>query len=109
VPLAGDGVGEPETLKPVSFRGVGDTLRHTGTVVHQMMRRIAADGLEKWNVARVESMKPACGATLTAVGVSEAAVKSAAIRVCETLVSTLGEDRGRWILGGGSAQEAACE
>ena len=109
VPLAGDGVGEPETLKPVSFRWVGDTLRHTGTVVHQMMRRIAEDGLETWKVARVESMKPAYSAALAALGVPEAAVKSAAIRVCEALVSTLGEDRGRWILKGGTAQEAACE
>ena len=109
VATVGDGTEEVEALRPVSFRWVGDTLRHTGTVVHQMMRRIAEDGLEKWSAVRVESMKPAYGAALSALGVPEAAVAGAANRVCEALASALAEERGRWILGSGASHEAACE
>jgi hypothetical protein len=106
---AGNGAGDVEEFKRVSFRWVGDTLRHSGTVVHQMMRRIAEDGLEKWSVARVESMKPAFVAAMAALGVPEAAAPDATDRVCEALVSALAEERGRWVLGGGAAGEAACE
>lgn len=74
-----------------------------------MMRRLVEDGLESWSASRVESMKPAYGAALSALGVPEVEVSGAAIRVSEALVSTLGEDRGRWILGAGASQEAACE
>ena len=106
---AGDGAGDVEEFKRVSFRWVRDTLRHSGTVVHQMMRRIAEDGLESWSAARVESMRPAFVAALSALGVPKAAAPDAADRVCEALVSALAEERGRWVLGGGSAGEAACE
>jgi ATP-dependent exoDNAse (exonuclease V) beta subunit len=109
VATAGDGTGEVDAFKPVSFRWVGDTLRHTGTVVHQMMRRIAEDGLDRWDAARVESMKPAYGAALAALGVPEVALAGAANRVCGALVSALAEERGRWVLGGGASREAACE
>ena len=109
VATVGDGTGDVEAFKPVSFRWVGDTLRHTGTVVHQMMRRIAEDGLERWDAARVESMKPAYDAALLALGVAEAAVPGAANRVCDALASALAEERGRWALGGGASHEAACE
>jgi hypothetical protein len=74
-----------------------------------MMRRIAEDGLERWDAARVESMKPAYDAALLALGVAEAAVPGAANRVCDALASALAEERGRWALGGGASHEAACE
>src|ERR1039458_1002136 len=48
--------------------------------------------------SRVESMKPAYGAALSALGVPEVEVSGDAIRVSEALVAALGEDRGRWIL-----------
>ena len=93
---------------PVSFRWVGDTLRHIGTVVHQMLRRIAQDGAAAWNAARIEQQWVAYGSALLALGVPAADLSAAVERIAAALHHTLEDERGRWLLSGEHAS-AACE
>ena len=99
----------PDQRSPaeVSFRCAGDTLRHIGTVVHQMLRQIAEDGLDGWSQQRVEGRAPAHRTALAALGVPSAELASAVEQVGKALTRVLEDERGRWILA--SHPEAACE
>jgi len=92
----------------VSFRWVGDTLRHVGTVVHAMLRRVAEDGLDRWDAARIGEQLPGFIAALAALGVPAAEIAAAAAKVTDSLLRTLADPRGRWLLGADHAA-AACE
>jgi len=92
----------------VSFRWVGDTLRHIGTVVHQMLRRIAEDGCPAWNSDRIQAQRPAYSAALLSLGVPASDLAESAGRVASALALTVADGRGRWLLDGGHAG-AACE
>jgi ATP-dependent exoDNAse (exonuclease V) beta subunit len=92
----------------VSFRWVGDTLRHVGTVVHQMLRKIAVDGVALWDSERIEEHRPGFISALTTLGVPAAEITTAADKVVEALVRTLEDERGRWLLGGDHIA-SACE
>jgi ATP-dependent exoDNAse (exonuclease V) beta subunit len=98
---AGDGAA-------VTFSWVGDTLRHIGTVVHRMLRRIAEDGIDRWDAGRIEERKPAYRSALLELGVPVGELAHAADRVAEALGRTLADERGRWLLGGDHFS-AACE
>ncbi|MBM3739305.1 MAG: DNA helicase UvrD [Acidobacteria bacterium] len=87
-----------EAQEPVRFRWVGDTLRHAGTVVHAWLQRIADEGAEQWNAARIHARRPAIEAALNALGVAPDEIPAAVDHVTEALVATLGDVRGRWIL-----------
>jgi ATP-dependent exoDNAse (exonuclease V) beta subunit len=92
----------------VSFRWVGDTLRNVGTVIHQMLRRIAGDGVAAWDADRIEQQKPAYRAALLELGVPESELADATGRVATALHRTTADERGRWLLGGDHVS-AACE
>jgi len=83
----------------VEFSWVGETARHTGSVVHRWLQRIAEDGLAGWDAARVRSLRQTFRDELTASGLPGDAVEAAAGRVAATLEQTLGDERGRWLLG----------
>ena len=92
----------------VSFRWVGDTLRHVGTVIHQMLRRIAEDGATGWEADRIERQKPAYRSALLELGVPAGELAHAVERVATALTRTMADDRGRWLLDGNYVS-AACE
>jgi hypothetical protein len=69
----------------VSFRWVGDTLRHVGTVIHQMLRRIAGDGVAAWDADCIEQQKAAYRAALMELGVPGSELTDAAERVAAAL------------------------
>ena len=83
----------------VEFSWVGETARQTGSVVHRWLQRIAEDGLAGWDAARVRSLRQTFRDELTASGLPGDAVDAAAGRVAATLEQTLGDARGRWLLG----------
>jgi ATP-dependent exoDNAse (exonuclease V) beta subunit len=101
------GPAEAGAVEAVSFRWVGDTLRHIGTVIHRMLRRIAEDGVAAWDTARVERQKPAYRSALLELGVPGGELADAVERVAAALNQTLASDRGRWLLG--AEQLSACE
>jgi len=91
----------------VSFRWAGDTVRHIGTVVHQLLRRIAEEGLDTWPPERVAASAPACRAALATLGVPSAELSQAVEQVGNAIGRVVENTRGRWILT--NRREAACE
>ncbi len=83
----------------VSFHWVGDTLRHVGTVVHQMLKHIAEEGVSRWDERRLQKGRRSYSAALAALGAPAAEIPEAAGRVAAALEKALKDDRGRWLLG----------
>jgi hypothetical protein len=99
---------ETDEEKAVSFYWVGNTLRHVGTVVHQVLQRIGQDGPAAWPLERLGTVAPAFRSALASLGVPAAELEKATARVVDAVVGTLGDKRGRWILRSDRAA-TACE
>jgi ATP-dependent exoDNAse (exonuclease V) beta subunit len=84
--------------RQVSYHWVGDTSRHVGTIVHEMLKRIAGDGLEEWTDSRLFAMRPMVGAELLRLGVPANEAAAAGKQVLRAVVNTITSHRGRWIL-----------
>lgn len=82
----------------VSYRWVSDTSRHAGTIVHELLKRVAADGLDKWSESRVLSLRTYVGSELLRLGVPGSEEPTAAKQVLRAVSNTIGSQRGRWIL-----------
>ena len=94
----------------VEYSWAGETARLVGNIVHKWLQRIAEDGLDDWNAARITELRDvfrrqliACGAISTGKEDSDDAVK----RVMAALTHAVSEPRGRWLLG--PQQEARSE
>jgi ATP-dependent exoDNAse (exonuclease V) beta subunit len=81
------------------------TTRHIGTAVHRLLCRIARDGAETWSPERVESRSGAVRSILAGLGIGDEELDRATRIVIDAAVSTLRDERGRWILS--AAHEAA--
>jgi ATP-dependent helicase/nuclease subunit A len=88
----------PAVVRKISFEWVGDTSRHAGTVIHEILRRIAAEGLEKWSAARVEASRAVIRMELLRLGVPAVEEPDAGNQVVRAIVNTLGSSRGQWLL-----------
>jgi hypothetical protein len=84
--------------EPVTFVWAGDTLRHVGTVVHAALQRIAREGAEQWDAARLARSRAEWSRGLVELGVPAAELNGAVERVSKAVSQTLAEERGRWIL-----------
>ncbi len=93
-----EAVAELPAEESPAFEWVGDTLRHIGTVVHELFAEIARDGPTAWDQARVESRGPAIEAALRTLGVPGPEIAEAAATVRRAITVTLADARGRWIL-----------
>jgi ATP-dependent helicase/nuclease subunit A len=83
----------------IEFSWVGETARHVGTVVHRWLQRIAEDELRGWDARRVASLFSQFTKELERRGVPPADLKRASDLIVTALTSTLGDERGSWILG----------
>jgi ATP-dependent exoDNAse (exonuclease V) beta subunit len=88
----------PAAARKITFEWVGDASRHAGTVIHELLMRIASEGLEKWTVARIEATRPLVRDELLRLGVPAMEEPDAGNQVVRALVNTLGSTRGRWLL-----------
>jgi ATP-dependent exoDNAse (exonuclease V) beta subunit len=88
----------PAAARKVTFEWVGDASRHAGTVIHEILKRIAVDGLEKWTEARIEATEPLIRAELLRLGVPAVEEPQASNQVVRALANTLSSKRGRWLL-----------
>jgi ATP-dependent helicase/nuclease subunit A len=89
------------------FRWVGELARRAGIVVHAFLQRIATEGVERWNEARLRETQPAILAALKLEGVGEGELRRGEELVSEALRRTLRNERGRWLLA--PHPEARCE
>jgi ATP-dependent exoDNAse (exonuclease V) beta subunit len=90
----------------IEFDWAGETARHVGTVVHRYLQRMAEEGPERWDAARVGECAAIFRAALRAEGVPATELGLAAVRVQRALEGVLADTRGRWILQRGHAEAA---
>ncbi len=88
----------PAEIEHVEFEWAGEAAKHMGTVVHRFLERIGSEGLDQWDLRRIEELTPVYRAQLLQVGVPASEVNALAGRVRSALVATLEHGRGRWIL-----------
>jgi ATP-dependent exoDNAse (exonuclease V) beta subunit len=93
---AGSTVLAAETVP--EFEWVGETLRHVGTVVHRLLQRIAEEGVEHWDEARLERSRATVRQLLAQAGVREEELDGAVRDVTQAVRNSLGDARGRWLL-----------
>ena len=82
----------------VEFVWATDVPRHVGTVIHGLLQRIADQGAERWDEARLLAMQTQIERLLLEQGVARQYLSDAAQRVVQTLLAMLGDSRGRWLL-----------
>jgi ATP-dependent helicase/nuclease subunit A len=80
------------------FEWVGDLLPRVGVVAHSFLQRIALEGPEHWNDARLTAARPVISAALLRAGVGHGELEQGITRVSAALRKTLADERGRWIL-----------
>ncbi len=90
---------EARTQDEIEFSWAGETARHVGSVVHRWLQCLADDGLQGWTVQRVQGLRARLARDLQRRGVSAAECEAAAERAVVALANTLGDERGRWLLG----------
>jgi len=93
--------------RTITYEWVRDTSRHVGTVVHEVLKRVAQEGANGWQIDRVRALEPIITSELLRLGVSRSEQVDASGRVLRAVGNTLASDRGRWILSQHS--EARCE
>ncbi|MEX0951729.1 MAG: 3'-5' exonuclease, partial [Gammaproteobacteria bacterium] len=76
----------------------GETARAVGIVVHRLLMRIAAEGVDAWPAERLTAGTALIKHLLQQQGLAGAACETAAGQVLAALQSTLADDRGRWLL-----------
>ncbi|MFC1747354.1 UvrD-helicase domain-containing protein [Pseudomonadota bacterium] len=92
----------------VEFLWAGETARHVGTVVHELLQRIATDGVQAWPLSRVSELKAYYRTALLQNGVTHESLDEAGERVAQSLLRTLQDEKGLWLLDK-NHQESGCE
>ncbi len=84
--------------REVDYEWVGSAARHAGTIVHRWLQRMAEGGVS------ADRLPPDVIAIsrrwARALGVADADLDTVSSRVENALKGVLGDDRGRWLLGG---------
>ena len=83
----------------IEYSWAGEASRHSGSVVHRWLERIAEDRLEGWNDSRLDHLKETFKQNLIECGVSGSDLETAIGRVITSLKYSIRDPRGRWLLG----------
>lgn len=86
------GEAEPE------FLWAGEVRRHIGTIVHGYLCRIAKEGVERWDAARVKGETARALSGLRTLGLGPEAARQAALHAVDLVIRALSDKRGRWLL-----------
>ncbi len=86
------------SARPVTYEWVSETSRHVGTVVHELLKRVAREGTAGWQPSRLTMIAPVVATELRRLGVPRSEEQKASERVFRALRNTLSSERGRWIL-----------
>jgi ATP-dependent helicase/nuclease subunit A len=96
-------------LGSIEYSWAGEAARLIGNVVHRWLQRIATDGVENWDMARIRVLRDTLRGQLVACGmVNHGSDMDTAIeRVIMALTHAVTDPRGRWLLG--AQQDARSE
>ncbi len=86
------------SARKVTYEWVSDTGRHIGTVVHEILKRAAREGMAAWPAERVTTLSPVIKSELLRLGVPRSEETEASAQVVRALNNTFASSRGRWIL-----------
>lgn len=86
------------SARKTTYEWVSDTSRHVGTVVHDLLRRIAQEGPPAWSEARLENARPFIQSELLRLGAPRSEEEKASAQVLRAVRNTLRSERGQWIL-----------
>ena len=75
-----------------------------GTLAHAWLARMGMDGLQAWKPDALRARLPLMHRQLTRAGVPQSQAGAAAQVVLETLLATLDDERGRWLLSQSAAR-----
>jgi len=103
-PPRADAPAVSEAPPSIEFSWVGETARQVGIVTHRWLQRIAADGVEGWDAARVAALRDVVARDLARRGIPAAEREAARRRVLQALEGAVTDARGRWLL---AAREGA--
>lgn len=99
----------PDQEEMIPFEWAGETARYVGTVVHRLLQRIGALGLEQLaQPDDVRHLELIGYQLLKQMAVPEDRIEAAFSGVCQALQATLEDERGRWILSGAHS-DPGCE
>lgn len=82
------------------------TARHTGTVLHRILRQIVVEGVNTWNLDTIDSRKPFWDIQLRQLGVSQ--TEEALGLMSRAITNCLQSETAQWILSNQYA-ESQCE
>jgi ATP-dependent helicase/nuclease subunit A len=82
------------------------TARHTGTVLHRILRQIVMEGINTWNLDTIDSRKPFWDSQLRQLGVNQTG--EALGLMCRAMTRCLQSDIAQWILSN-QHTESLCE
>jgi len=85
----------------IEFDWATEVARHTGTVVHRALYRLAREPLQSWTAARVAALRTSFARELAELGVPEDRQGDAVSKVEQAVQLTLQDERGRWLFSAG--------
>jgi ATP-dependent exoDNAse (exonuclease V) beta subunit len=88
------------SARRITYEWVSDTARHIGTLVHDVLKRVASEGCAAWNAERVAAMAPVFRSELQRLGISNEEEPAATAKIIRALTNTLASERGQWMLSG---------
>jgi ATP-dependent exoDNAse (exonuclease V) beta subunit len=88
---------EPET-EDIPFDWAGELVRCVGTCVHAWLLLMAKQGLELWDLDRLQGLRQVFMRQLQELGLRQKELQLGADLVQQALQNTLGQALGRWIL-----------
>ena len=86
------------SARTIAYEWVSDTGRHIGTVVHEILKRVAREGPADWNEERMAAVGPIVTSELLRLGVSADEESRASGQVRRAVLNTVRSAKGRWIL-----------
>jgi len=89
---------DDEQREKPTFEWAQENAKVIGTVVHAFLCRIANEGADKWNTARINSNENAIRAALQSKGLFGDDLKEAVTRAKQALTKSLVSKDGQWIL-----------
>ncbi|MCU1293539.1 MAG: helicase/exodeoxyribonuclease subunit, partial [Bryobacterales bacterium] len=86
------------SARTVAYEWVSDTGRHVGTVVHEVLKRIARTGVANWQSGHAAAAPSLIKSELLRLGVPRGEESRATAQVLRAVANTLGSEKGRWML-----------
>ncbi|HSH44011.1 MAG TPA: 3'-5' exonuclease, partial [Arenicellales bacterium] len=82
----------------VEFSWVGETARHVGVLVHELMQRIAAGDAAQWRPGRIDALHEDWRERLRHLGVPSRELEGAVRRTADAIRNVLADETAAWLL-----------